>query len=71
MFVKLAVMILTNALRKDRELWWAYQSNIAICFQDEVNRDGPKIPKDKLYAISNRAANNFLRIWTRKCQKIK
>lgn len=65
MLVKLAVKILTNAIRKDDNLWRAYQSNIAGCFQDEINRDGPKIPSDVLHTVSNRAAINFLRMWTR------
>lgn len=66
MLVKWAVKILTNALRKDDELWFAYQSSIAVCFQDEINRDGPKMNENDLHIASNRAANNFLRMWTRR-----
>jgi len=66
MITRWAVKWLTNALKNDRDFWYAYQANIAVCFQDEVRRHGIKIESDVLHDLSNRAANNFLKIWTKK-----
>ena len=38
MITKLAVKWLTRRLRKDKELWYAYQSNIAMAIYDNMNK---------------------------------
>ena len=49
MITRWAVKWLTNALKNDRDFWYAYQANIAVCFQDEVRRHGIKIESDVLH----------------------
>jgi len=38
MITKLAVKWLCRQLKKDKELWYAYQSNIAMTISDNMNR---------------------------------
>jgi Tfp pilus assembly protein PilF len=63
MNVQKAVKTLTKALRKDSDFYQSYQSNIAMAFQDEVNRNNIDIDYDKLHKISNNAAINFMNMW--------
>lgn len=56
---------LRKALRKDKELYYAYQSNIAMAFVDSVywykKKTGKKVLSKKDYhKIANDAAINFL-----------
>ena len=58
-----AVSVLTKAIKEDQSLFYAYQSNIAVPFQDEVRRHGVHISDEKLHEISNNAAKQFLQTW--------
>lgn len=53
-------------LRKDPQLFYAYQANIAMSFQDECAKAGYKFPD--LHAISNQAAVNFLNLWIKRTE---
>ena len=54
-----AVEVLCNNLRSDPELYFAYQSNIAMAFVDEAHKSFPD-DKSRLLEIGNQAAKNFL-----------
>ena len=54
-----AVKVLTKAIKSDNELFLSYRANIAMAFVDEYRKN----PKENIYAIANRAADNFLNIW--------
>lgn len=60
--LKLAVKILIDALRKDEGLYYAYQANIAVSFQDEMRKENEykTVGKLDIHAISNNAAKRFL-----------
>lgn len=46
---------------QDREYFYAWQANLAVCFQDECARN--KIgPRKKIHGVSNAAAFNFLKM---------
>lgn len=71
MLTKLAVRWLTYKLRKDKELWYVYQSNIAMVIFDRVERYYPYLRLDKdysptLHEFCNMCANDFLTLWTKK-----
>lgn len=67
MLTKLAVMWLTYQLRKDKGYWISYQANIAMAFYDEYSRS-VKFGDTQidLHGIANRAAENFMQLWTKK-----
>jgi len=55
------IEILRKALKKDKELYYGYQSNIAVQFQDEFARNKKKYKnRQDIHEISNTAAKNFL-----------
>lgn len=54
---------LVEALKKDKGLYYGYQSNIAMAFYDEAKGQG--IPQVKLHKIANNAAKNFLNLLIR------
>ena len=57
----MAVKILSEFLQKDDELYYGYQSNIAVAFQDEFARSPFDYKNRKeVHRISNEAAKNFL-----------
>lgn len=56
-----AVQTLAKALKKDEDLYFGYQSNIAMAFFDEAGRN--KLYSSKLLHISNVAAQNFLNLF--------
>ena len=67
MITKWAVQWLTWRLRKDKALWVAYQSNIAMAFFDEYKKaQKSRSPFDifDIHAVSNNAATNFMKLWT-------
>jgi len=70
MITKLAVTWLTWQLRKDKDFWRSYQANIAMAFFDAFNQAQEKSDKGieplDLHTVSNEAANNFMKLWTRK-----
>lgn len=57
---------LQKALKEDKELYYAYQANIAMAFQDEFWRTCTShehlalMDKETLHGIANQAAKNFL-----------
>jgi len=54
---------LVEALKNDEELYYAYQANIAVQFQDEY-ASNPKKYKNRqdIHEIANNAAKNFLNL---------
>lgn len=62
MELKEAMKVVTTAIKNDPELFYGYQANIAVCFQDECasNKIGSK---QTIHEISNEAAKNFLNLW--------
>lgn len=50
--------VFTKTLKEDSALYYAYQSNIAVQFQDAITRAGYRFPD--LHRLSNEAAMNFL-----------
>jgi hypothetical protein len=68
LFTKLAIKWLIYQLKKDDQLWYAYQSNIAMAIYDNYNRYTSfplKIRSQELLDFCNICANNFLKIWTK------
>ena len=54
---------LKKALKNDKELYYAYQANIAVQFQDEFARNKKKYKnRHDVHEISNVAAKNFLNL---------
>ena len=66
MLTKLSVWWLTRQLRRDRDFWQSYQSNIACAIQDNYRdyREGVMDTK-ALHEFRNSAAHNFMQNWTR------
>jgi len=62
-----AVDTITDAIKEDDSLFYAYQANIAMAFKDEYARN-PKRYKNRqdIHEIANTAAINFLHLWGRK-----
>jgi len=84
MLLKLAVRYLCYCLRKDKGLWYAWQSNIAMTIKDNANKYFPLVPEDKneprpdsmnknysptLHEWCNICANDFLKLLTLKREK--
>jgi len=54
---------LKKALKNDKELYYAYQANIAVQFQDEYARSKSTYKNhEEIHKISNSAAKNFLNL---------
>ena len=54
---------LIKNLKEDKELYYSYQANIAVAFQDEYHRNEKKYKnRDDIHIISNNAAKNFLNL---------
>ena len=52
---------LVEALKNDKDLYYAYQANIAVQFQDEFERNKKRYKnRQDINEISNIAAKNFL-----------
>lgn len=58
--------LFAKTLKEDSGLYYAYQSNIAVAFQDELSRRGYKLPDQ--HEISNQAAKEFLDHWISKSE---
>lgn len=57
---------LVKALKHDRGLYYAYQANIAVQFQDEYARSKKRYKnRNDIHKISNKAAKNFLNLLMR------
>lgn len=54
-----------KSLRTDKELYYAYQANIAMAFVDENRRQGSRDSYKRVHCVANEAAKNFLNalIW--------
>lgn len=57
---KEAVDHLRSELKKDQGYYFSWQSSIAVSFQNELSRNGYKLPDQ--HKISNDAAKSFLSI---------
>ena len=57
MKIKKAVNTLRKVLNKDQNLYYGYQSNIAMAFVDEFNRN---YDDKSIRCVANQAAKNFL-----------
>ncbi len=69
--VQKAVKNLSKALRKDRELFYAYQANIAVQFKDEYSRVRKSkyhryLNNEDIHDIANDAAKSFLNLLIKK-----
>ena len=60
--VSLAVKTFSRAIKDDPEYWRSWQANIAMAFQDEMERS--KNLKLPIHTIANTAARNFLMLLT-------
>jgi hypothetical protein len=58
-----AIRVLRQEMKDDPGLYYRYQDNIAIEFQDVVRQRGINIDDKTLYEISNDAAIRFLNRW--------
>ena len=57
---------LIEALKNDEELYYSYQANIAVQFQDEYARNKKQYKnRQDIHEISNTAAKNFLNLLVR------
>jgi GH25 family lysozyme M1 (1,4-beta-N-acetylmuramidase) len=59
-----ALAVIVKQLRDDKDYYRAWQSNIAMAFQDSVTLAGYRFPE--LHKLANEAADNFLNNLTRK-----
>ena len=58
MDIKKEMDVVCSALREDKELYYGWQSNIAMAFVDEFNKKHPD--GLSMHEIANQAAKNFL-----------
>lgn len=58
MSIKNEMDVVRKRLRDDKELYYGWQSNIAMVFVDECHRVG--IEHEKLHKVANTAAKYFL-----------
>lgn len=61
-----ATKVLTDAIKKDKELKYGYKANIAMAFKDEYarkSREKNHLNKEDIHEIANQAADNFLDQW--------
>ena len=47
-------------LKSDPEMYYGYQSNIAMAFYDEYRRTGNNLSHEKVHEVANNAAKKFL-----------
>lgn len=68
MFTKFAVRYLVGRLKKDKDFWSGYQSNIAMCIYDNAQKYLPLTTEKgspTLAEFCNICANDFLKLWTK------
>ena len=56
-----ALKIVRDTIKKDKDLYYGYQSNIAMPFVDACHKAGIKFPE--LNEIANNASVSFLNLW--------
>ena len=62
--IKSPILKVTEQIKNDPELYYAYQANIAVQFQDEFARNKKQYKnRQDIHEISNKAAKNFLNLW--------
>lgn len=71
MKTKKAVKTLSKALRKDKDLYYGYQANIAMSFKDEYYRQLKKkdyryMNGENIHNVANEAAKSFLNLLIKK-----
>ena len=71
MRLKKAIKILIEELRKDKDFYYGWQSNIAMAFKDKYYNYKKKKKKrwlnqEDLHKIANEAAKDFLNLLIRK-----
>lgn len=64
-----ASRVVVNAVRKDPDLWRAFEANIAMAFVDNAawykKATGKKALSNKdIHTVANNAAKYFLLLWT-------
>ena len=58
------VQRVTELIKNDEELYYGYQSNIAMAFKDEYDRNTKKYKnRQDIHKIANNAAKHFLNLW--------
>jgi hypothetical protein len=57
-----AIKTVQAALRRDKELYYSFQANIAMQFVDENRRQGSRDSYKKVHGVANEAAKNFLNL---------
>ena len=57
------IKTLQNNLLKDKDLWYNYQSNIAMCIYDRYLQYG-SITENNLHQFCNDCADDFLNLFT-------
>ncbi len=63
MRVSKAVRVLAKALKEDPDFYHSYQSNIAMAFKDEYERNTKKYKnREDIHKIANQGAMNFLNL---------
>jgi len=64
MDIKNEVQVVTNAIKNDPELYYAYQASIAMAFKDEwSNHNNDPSMRLLVHEVANQAAKNFLDLW--------
>ena len=74
MRIKKAIKILIKELGKDKELYYGWQSNIAMAFKDKYYNYKKKekkrwLNKEDLHKIANESAKEFLNLLIREGNK--
>lgn len=72
MRLKKAIKILFKELRKDKELYYAWQSNIAMAFKDKYfteRKNKRYLNNEDIHNLANDAARNFLNLLIRNKKK--
>lgn len=62
--LKKAMHILKNHLLDDCDYRLGWQANIAMAYYDEAIRRNIGISHDELHSLSNKAAENFIKLLT-------
>lgn len=62
--------VVTSTIKNDRELFYSYQSNIAMAFVDACANYKKKNSKKylsshEIHVLANEAAINFLNLWVK------
>ena len=64
-----AVEKLSEELKNDKDLYFGYQANIAMAFQDTVTDEYPELQGTELHKVSNDAAKRFLTLFIKDVER--